>query len=64
MIVLGNPGFQFLEQAFIDQDRTEDFLQFIQEEGLVNKLIVKILRLLLIEIPNSSCEALDIAEFG
>ena len=36
----------------------------MEDEGIVNKLIIKILRLFLVEIPNSSCEALDIAEFG
>ena len=64
MIVLGNPGYDFLEYAFRDQDQTEDFLQFVEDEGLVNKLIIKILRLFLVEIPNSTSEELDVEKFG
>ena len=36
----------------------------MDDEGLVNKLIIKILRLFLVDIPNSSDEFQDIAEFG
>ena len=64
MIVLGNPGYQFLEYSFRDQERTEDFLQFVEDEELVNKLIIKILRLILVEIPNSISEEQDTEIFG
>ena len=36
----------------------------MEDEGLVNKLIIKILRLFLIDIPNSSSEERDTELFG